>query len=215
METTSAASAASIPLPPLPARGTRAPLPSGGDFKRLLATQGINAPEQGTPNDAEARIMAAQIASKANVNAGVKREPVLAGMNTAQAPVAAPQRFMPLRQGPGAARTFTGSNSGSANTVEALRATTKFAPGPVATTVRSAPVVAQTIKRTLVNDQAQEPASPVATVRATEAYHFGLRAASQSQATDTQAAADVPPWFNNAMENALEKYSAMKATQAP
>ena len=80
METTSAASAASIPLPPLPARGTRAPLPRGDDFKSLLATQGIAAPESGKPSDAEARIMAAQIASKANVNAGVKREPVLAGI---------------------------------------------------------------------------------------------------------------------------------------
>ena len=207
METTSAASAASIPLPPLPARGTRAPLPRGDDFKSLLATQGIAAPESGKPSDAEARIVAAQIASKANVNAGVKREPVLAGMNTAQAPVAAPQRFKPLRQGPGAARTFAESSSGSANTVEALRATTKFAPGPVATTVRSAPVVALAIKRAQTNEDIQGPASPVATVKATEAYRFGLRAASQSQA------ADVPPWFNNAMENAIQKYEAMKSAQ--
>jgi len=208
----SALSSSQIPLPPLPARGTGAALPSRDDFKRLLATQGIDAPESGTLNDTQARIMAAQIAGKANVNAGVKRQPVVAGMNTAQAPIAAPQRFMPLRQGPGAARTFSASENGSTNTVEALRATSKFAPGPVTTTVQSAPVVAQAIKRAQENGEVQQATTAVSAVKATEAYSFGLRAASQSQA-EKAAAGDVPPWFSNAMESAIDKYQAMKTAQ--
>jgi len=213
METTATSAAAAIPLPPLAARGVNAPLPSSDDFKRLLATQGISAPESGTPSDAEARIMAAQIAGKANVHAGVKRDRVVAGMNTQTAPIPAPQRFMPLRQGPSAARAFTASPSGSANTVEALRATSKFAPGPVSTTVRAVPAVAQAVKRAPVQLppalQAQEAAAVPAPGDA-EVYRYGLRTASRSQAGEAPAG-EPPLWFGSAMENALKKYEAMKA----
>lgn len=218
MENTSAlTSSASIPLPPMPARGARGPVPNSGDFREMLATQGVQAPASGVPTETEARIAAAQIASKANVNAGVKRGRVLTGMDTAApaTPAVAPDRFLPLRQGPGAARNFTSSSNGSTNTVEALRATTKFAPGPVVNPnlTQAVPAVAKTIKRTAAEmalaESATSPAS-VALPKAVEAYTYGLRAASERKAGQGKPG-EVPPWFGGALENALDKYDAMKA----
>ncbi len=202
MDNTSPLTASSsIPLPPMPQRGTRDPAPSSGDFRAMLEMEGVRPPKTA----AEAQITAAQIASKANVNAGVKRDHVWTGMDTTApaAPAVASDRFMPLRQGPGAARTFSSSPSGSANTVEALRATTKFAPGPVVNPnlKQAVPAVAETIKRTAGNAEPVKAAAP----KAVEAYAFGLRAASENKPSD------VPPWFDGAVQNALDKYDAMKA----
>lgn len=201
MDNTSPLTASSsIPLPPMPQRGTRDAAPSSQDFRAMLEMEGVRAPKTA----AEAQITAAQIASKANVNAGVKRDHVWTGMDTTTpaAPPVASDRFMPLRQGPGAARTFSSSPNGSANTVEALRATTKFAPGPVVNPnlKQAVPAVAETIKRTAGKAEPIEAAP-----KAVEAYTYGLRAASENKP------GDVPPWFDGAVQNALDKYDAMKA----
>lgn len=167
----------------------------------MLATQGIKAPAGAVPTAAEAQIEAAQIAAKANVNMGVKRHPVLSGMQAPAMPAvpAAEGRFMPLRQGPSAARTFTGpSLGGPATSVETLRATAKFAPGPVNVPTRAIPVTARP-----VIPKAAETPTPVAPPKAIEAYTYGLRAASDSKS------AQVPAWFDGAVKNALDKYDAL------
>ena len=196
-------------LPPQP-QGN-APV-SNQDFRAMLATQGVKAPAGAVPTSAEAQIEAAQIAAKANVNMGVKRGPVLTGMQAPAAPVvpATAGRFMPLRQGPSAARAFTGpSQSTSVTTVEALRATTKFAPGPVGNPAfaKAVPAAARTAAAAAA---VEPPPAPVAPPQAVEAYTYGLRAASDSKA------AAVPAWFDGAVQNALDKYEALnKANKKP
>jgi hypothetical protein len=201
-------------LPPSPARGANAPEVSTEDFRAMLATQGVKAPAGAVPTAAEAQIEAAQIAAKAHVNAGVARQPVLTGkQQPATAITLPPSRFMPLREGPAAARAFTAPTSnGAANTLAGLRATTKFAPGPTSPlapkpTARgvaappSAPKLAET--PTVVTPPAPPPS-------AVEAYTYGLRAASQN------TSGDVPSWFGDAMQQGLDKYDALsKANKKP
>jgi len=182
-------------LPPAPARGANAPDVSNEDFRAMLGTQGIKAPAGAIPTAAEAQIEAAQIAAKAHVNVGVARQPVLTGKQPqpAAAIVQTPGRFMPLREGPAAARAFTAppTSNGAANTLAGLRATTKFAPGPTGplspmkpfakppAVPPSAPKVAET--------QVTPPTAPPSAV---EAYTYGLRA----------------------MQQGLDKYDAMNKT---
>jgi hypothetical protein len=209
---TSAVSSTS--LPPLPQHGARAPAVTNEDFRALMASQGLQAPASGTPTEAEARIAAAQIAAKANVRTAVKHGRVLAGMDTTPAATvapAAPGRFMPLRQGPAAARAFTapGSPGATASTVESLRATSKFSTGPVADPNR--PQAAAAIARTqkIAMEKAAAAAAHSAPVRvpapkAIEAYTYGLRAAGQTRD------AELPAWFDDAVQNGIDKYAAMK-----
>jgi len=199
-------------LPPMPARGAGAPLPTTEDFKALLASQGLKS-SGGVPSEDEARIAAAQIAAKAEVNARVKRDPVVAGMNTsAAAPISTPAgRFMPLRQGPSAARTFSGTNEQSGdNTLAGLRATSKFPPGPVRPTIFPASVPAAGHAAPAQSASKAETAAPaVSAPKVVEAYNFGLRNAGKSERAATQ---EVPEWFGGAMEAGLQKYEAMKRT---
>lgn len=186
-------------LPPQPAQGPSAT--PNQDFREMLATQGIKAPAGAVPTAAEAQIEAAQIAAKANVNMGVKRQPVLSGMQTTAAPTvsATEGRFLPLRQGPSAARAFTGTSPGGpATSVETLRATTKFAPGPVNAPSRAIPATARPVIA-----KPDETPGAVAPPKAVEAYTYGLRAASDAKS------ARVPAWFDGAVQNALDKYDAL------
>ncbi len=202
------ASMPSVPLPPRPQLGTRDPAPSAQDFRSMLETEGVRPPKTA----AEAKITAAQIADKAGVNARVTRDHVWNGMDTtpAAAPAVAPDRFLPLRQGPSAARIYNSpSGTGAATSVETLRATAKFAPGPVNTAglAQAAPAVAQSIKRTAAKTDAEAEAATTADEPpAVEAYNFGLRAAADNKP------GSVPPWFSSAMQNGLDKYAAMKAS---
>jgi hypothetical protein len=201
-------------LPPAPARGANAPEASTEEFRNMLATQGVKAPAGAVPTAAEAQIEAAQIAAKAHVNMGVSRQPVLSGKTPQSATTIAPNpgRFMPLREGPAAARVFTApASNGAANTLAGLRATTKFAPGPtsplaVKPTARGAaapppapvPIISET--PTAVTAPVTPPPSAV------EAYTYGLRAAAQKKPSD------VPPWFGDAMQQGLDKYDALNKT---
>jgi len=200
-------------LPPHAAQGANAPTVNTQDFRALLATQGVKPPAGAVPTTAEAQIEAAQIAAKANVNMGVKRGPVLTGMQQPQTPaVPAPttERFMPLRQGPSAARTYTGSVSGAPTTsVETLRATSKFAPGPVASPVKTVPALAR--PKTDAVPQAAPQVTPAETtpLRAVEAYTYGLKAAAE------QKPSEIPAWFDDAVQNAFEKYDAMNKAKTP
>jgi len=205
-------------LPPHAARGANAPAVNTQDFRALLATQGVKPPAGDVPTTAEAQIEAAQIAAKANVNMGVKRGPVLTGMQQPQTPaVPAPttERFMPLRQGPSAARTYTGSVSGAPTTsVETLRATSKFAPGPVAGPVKTVPALARPKADTAAQAMTQTTTAQVITpettpLRAVEAYTYGLKAATE------QTPAEIPAWFDDAVQNAFEKYDAMNKAKTP
>jgi hypothetical protein len=193
----------SIPLPPVAQRGSRDPAPSAQDFRSMLETEGVRPPKTA----AEAKITAAQIADKAGVNARVKRDHVWTGMYTtpAAAPAVTPDRFMPLRQGPTAARVFNSSSGGgSAASVETLRATTKFAPGSVSNATQAVPAVAQSIKRTAAKAETETAVATASPPAAVEAYTYGLRAAAGDKT------GDVPPWFSSEMQNALDKYDAMK-----
>ncbi len=137
------------------------------------------------PTAQEAQITAAQIAAQANVLGPLKRDPIVpgAGMNSQPAaPVAqpVPGKFFPLhRQIAVPQGQTTPSRAVAPTTVEALRATNKFAPGPL----------------TGNNSAAQRFSVPQTVTPPT------------STATPAQ---DVPPWFNQAMQN-LDKYDAMKA----
>ncbi len=208
MDSTSPLTASnSLPLPPMPMRGTRDPAPNSEDFRAMLEMEGVKPPKSA----AEAQITAAQIASKANVNAGVKRDPVLSGMQPhTPTPVATtPGKFFDLRQGPGAAKAYSGAPI--ANTVAALRATSKFAPGSVRdpSLSQSVPAVAESIKRIPLPDEVSEDGNDIAATmtvpKAVEAYSYGLRAT-----TDTKNN-KVPAWFDDAVESNLEKLQALKS----
>jgi hypothetical protein len=195
-------------LPPAPARGANAPAVSQEDFRAMLATQGVKAPAGAVPTTAEAQIEAAQIAAKAHVKMGVTRDPVLSGKQPQPATTVAPMegRFMPLREGKSAARTFSAPSNTAINTLPGLRATTKFAPGPstMATTAKAAPRAAAPAEEP-TNVPVQTP-SPSVPPNAVEAYSYGLRAASQNKP------GDVPTWFGDAMQQGLEKYDALNKT---
>lgn len=198
-------------LPPTPARGANAPEVSTEEFRNMLATQGIKAPAGAVPTAAEAQIEAAQIAAKAHVKMGVAREPVLSGKAPQPAATVTPElgRFMPLRQGPTAARTFTTPSNTAVNTLPGLRATTKFAPGPssMATTAKIAPRAAEPAAPA---DVAAQTAPTTPPANAVEAYTYGLRAASQNRP------GDVPSWFGEALQQGLDKYDALsKANKKP
>ena len=211
-------------LPPMPAQGNRASGVNSLPFKDMLAAQGIQSPISGSlPSEAEAKISAAQIASKANVHAALKREPVLAGMATTPPPVVpATGRFMPLRQGPGAARNFlaTTPQAAAANSVQGLRATTKFAPGPLANPnlAKAVPAVARSLKSPSPAPvaPARDSAMHVSAPQAAEVYAFGLRATTAAISGDPDAGqtqgGQIPPWFDSALQSGLEKYQAMKKT---
>jgi hypothetical protein len=190
--------APAYPLAPLPQRGTRDAAPSDQDFRALMAQQGLQIPK--TADDA--RVTAAQIAGKAEVRAGVARGRVVAGMDTTPAAriQAEPGRFMPLRQGKSAARLYSGP-SYSAATAESVRATQKFAPRTLANPdlKEAVPAVAKSLKRA-PRDVAEAP-------KAHEAYAYGLRAASKDKP------GDVPPWFGDAMQDAHDKYKALKSAK--
>lgn len=152
------------------------------------------------------------IAAKANVNAGVKRDRVLAGMNTAAAPVPAvvPGRFMPLRQNATTARALTPPVSqNAANTVAGLRATTKFAPGPLTNPnlAHAVPAAGQALKRAPAAGDAG-----VSSLKASELYSYGLRAASEIKLGVNR---EPPAWFEGAVNNAMDKYQGMKAAPNP
>lgn len=184
----------------------------------MLATQGVKPPSGAVPTATEAQIEAAQIAGKANVRTSVKTERVLTGMAppvvapAPSTPPGMPGRFMSLRQGPGAARNFTApSPEGvAANTVEGLRATTKFAPGPVGNPIlqKVVPAVART-QAAKAAAETQDPVANTAAPKAVEAYTYGLRAASQNKA------GQVPDWFGGAMKNGLDKYDALIKEKKP
>ena len=141
------------------------------------------------PTAQEAQITAAQIAAQANVLGPLKRDPIVpgAGMNsqpTTPTVQPVPGKFFPLHhqmvvpQG-----QTTPSRAVAPTTVEALRATSKFAPGPITTNT----------------SVAQRYSAP--------------QAVAPSAATPTATPAQgIPPWFNQAMQN-LDKYDAMKAGQ--
>lgn len=197
-------------LPPQPAQSAGGPAAANQDFREMLATQGIKAPAGAVPTAAEAQIEAAQIAAKANVNMGVKRQPVLTGMQQPQpATVIAPNpgRFLPLRQGPSAARVYTGPVGTPTASVESLRATAKFAPGPVVNTVKTVPALART-----TNTDVEETPAQTTPPSAVEAYTYGLRAASENK-MGTNAPSQVPPWFDGAVQNALDKYAALNKVE--
>ena len=208
MDSTSPLTASSsMPLPPLPMRGTRDAAPNPEDFKAMLEMEGVKAPKSA----AEAQITAAQIASKANVNARAKRDPVLSGMEQpAQQQVeTTPDKFFNLRQDPHAAKMYSGAPV--ANTVAALRATNKFAPGSVRNPAlsQSVPAVAESIKRIPLPDEVSEDGSDLATTmtlpKAVEAYSYGLRAATDSKSSK------MPAWFDSAVQTNLDKLDALKA----
>ena len=200
-------SSSSMPLPPLPMRGTRDAAPNTEDFRAMLEMEGVKAPK----NAAEAQITAAQIASKANVNAAVKRDPVLSGMEqrAPQQVATTPGKFFDLRQGPGAAKAYSGAPV--PNTVAALRATSQFAPGPVRdpNLSQSVPAVGVSIKRIPLPDEVSEDGDALATTmtapKAVEAYSYALRAATDTKTTK------VPAWFDDAVQHNLEKLEALKA----
>lgn len=215
-----------LPLAPLAPRGARTAAPDAESFKQLLASQGVKIPgniEAGGPmSEAEARVTAAQIASKAGVNAGVKRDRVVAGMETDRPAVAAqPGRFMALRQGPGAARIYNGpttSVEAASTSLAGLKATQKFAPGPTGVQRFTPPVVANAIKHgptdaSSVNSGESSARPSVSAPKAAEAYAYGLEAAAGDVARGKHAG-EVPPWFQGAMQNALNKYDALKADPA-
>ncbi|MBY0511672.1 MAG: hypothetical protein K2P94_16160 [Rhodospirillaceae bacterium] len=186
---------APLPVPPpAPARGAHAPEVGAEDFRAMLATQGVKAPAGAIPTAAEAQIEAAQIAAKAHVNIGVARQPVLTGRQPQPTAIVAPApgRFMPLREGPAAARAFTApAPTGAANTLAGLRATTKFAPGPTGplspmkptAKTAAAPPSAPHVPMT-------QTAPPAVPPHAVDAYTYGLRA----------------------MQQGLDKYDAMSKT---
>jgi hypothetical protein len=186
----------------VPGQGAAAPALGVQTFKDMLQSQSRPAsPTGGVPSEAEAKITAAQIASQANVRTGLKHDPVVAGMNTAARPpiAAQPGRFIPLHEGPGGARNFTAPAQNTANTsVESLRATSKFSPGPVnnAGLAKPAPVLARAQK--IVPPEAV-PSPPPA-----ETFAYGLGAAGSG------SPAQVPAWFDSAVQDALNKYDAMK-----
>ena len=197
----------SFPLPPLPLRGTRDGAVSPEDFKALLAQEGLDAPNSA----AETAITAAQIAAKAHVNLRAQREPVIPRIerDAPAAPAPTPGRFMPLREGPAAARAFVTppGQSAIANSLSGLRSAHKFAPGSVRKThlAQSVPAVA----RTVADAKASGLTERMAAKKVAEAYAFGT-------ATPNAAAApvqDPPEWFADAMQNGLEKLEAMKAQQ--
>jgi len=144
------------------------------------------------PSAREAQLTAAQIAAQANVLGPLKRDPIVpgAGMNTqaaAPVPSAVPGKFFPLHRAPVVAQGQTSPSRVIApTTVESLRATQKYATGPVATT----------------NSVAQRYAIPQTT---------GPQVAVPKTAPSTPAQ-DLPPWFTQAMQN-LDKYDAMKANR--
>ncbi len=211
-QTAPLASSSEIPLPPLPQRGTRSPAPTSADFRELLASQGVKPPADGKPmSETEARIAAAQIASKANVNASVKRDRQWSGMTQAPAapvPAAAANsgRFLPLHAGPSAARLYTTPAVPAGETVTSLRAATKFAPGPVASPIakNNTPAVAAAVKR--AQENGVEPR--VAVPEGADAYAYGLHAAAAGKQNQ------LPPWFSGAMSDAMDKYDSLKATPA-
>jgi hypothetical protein len=175
-------------LPPAPARGAGAPEVSTEDFRAMLATQGVKAPAGAVPTAAEAQIEAAQIAAKAHVNMGVSRQPVLSGKAPQPATTVAPTpgRFMPLREGPAAARAFTApAPTGAANTLAGLRATTKFAPGPTGPLSPMKPMA-----KPAAVPPPPVPETPTVPPNAVDAYTYGLRA----------------------MQQGLDKYDAMNKT---
>jgi hypothetical protein len=209
-------------LPPQPAQKKGAPA-NAQDFREMLATQGVSAPKGGVPTGAEAQIEAAQIAGKANVAMGVKRGPVLSGMQQPQSPtVVAPagERFLPLRQGPSAARIYNGlPQAPMASSVDELRATTKFATGRTpSAALKTSPVLTRTTPRGSdpALEQAGEQAAAqiagtTAAPKAVEAYNYGLRAASENTMGEKKQNL-VPSWFDSAVEKGLDKYNALNST---
>ena len=196
--TTPLISAPAYPLAPSPQHGVRDAAPSDQDFRTMMAQQGLQIPK----NADEARITAAQIAGKAEVRAGVSRAPVLTGMDTTPpAPIQTqPGRFMDLRQGKSAARLYSGPTY-SGVSVDSLKAARKFSPRMLTNPdlKDAVPAVANSVKK-MAADVAQLP-------KAHEAYAYGLRAASKDKP------AEVPPWFGEAMQDALGKYDALKSAK--
>lgn len=206
MDTTSPLLGAnSFPLPPLPMRGTRDGAVKQEDFKALLAQEGLDAPK----NAAEATVTAAQIAAKAHVNLRATRTPQLSGKPPAAPAVPAPQagRFMPLREGPAAARAFVdpAGQGAVSNSLAGLRAGHKFAPGPVGRTSLSQAVPA--VARTTNDAKASGKIDRMTAAKAAEAYAFGKEAAKAAPAPGQI----VPDWFTGAMGNGLDKLEALRA----
>jgi len=184
---------ASSPRPSVPSMPAAGGMESFGDFMsgELARQKAAGTVANGrVPTAAEAQITAAQIASQANVLGPLKRDPIVpgAGMNTQPtAPVVqpVPGKFFPLHRGaPVVAQgQTTPSRAIAPATVESLRATSKFAPGAVATHTSAA-------------QRFMAPATPITPTAPLP----------KSGATPAQ---DMPPWFNQAMQN-LDKYDALK-----
>lgn len=140
---TSAATQSTPTAPSVPSVG-------GASFGDIMAGELARQKAAGTiangrvPSAQEAQITAAQIAAQANVLGPLKRDPVVpgAGMNSqpsvpAVQPV--PGKFFPLhRQMVVPQGQTTPSRAVAPTTVEALRATNKYAPGPVTTNMSAA-----------------------------------------------------------------------------
>ncbi len=138
-------------LNPLAATASRPVLPSipagagvgDGGFQDMLAGELARQKAAATvngrvPSAQEAQITAAQIAAQANVLGPLKRDPIIpgAGMNTQPvAPVQpVPGKFFPLHHTPVVPQGQTvPSRAVAPTTVEKLRATSKYGPGPVTT----------------------------------------------------------------------------------
>lgn len=189
-----------FPLPPLPMRSARDGAVKSEDFKALLAQEGIDAPN----SVAGAQITAAQIAAKAHVNLRAQRNPDVPHAAQAAPVAATPGRFMPLREGPAAARAFVAPAGESAvtNSSAGMRTTQKFATGSARKPYleKAVPAGARTI------NAAQESGLIKRTLaaKAAEAYAFGANAAPRQ---------GVPEWFAGAMENGYAKLDALKAQQ--
>ena len=193
---TSAATQTSPTAPSMPAMGGG----GGGAFGDILAGELARQKAAGTvangrvPSAQEAQLTAAQIAAQANVLGPLKRDPIVpgAGMNSQPTtPTVQPVqgKFFPLHRDMVVPQgQTTPSRAVAPTTVEALRATNKFAPGPVTTNMSAA-------QRYSI-PQTTTPQAPATT----------------SQASTATGAQGIPPWFNQAMKN-LDKYDAMKAGQ--
>ena len=140
MDLTALTASATRPNPAMPSMPAVGGADSFGDFMsgELARQKAAGTLANGhVPSAQEAQITAAQIAAQANVLGPLKRDPVVAGagMNTqTAAPVAqpVPGKFFPLhRQMVVPPGQTTPSRAVAPTTVEALRATNKFAPGPV------------------------------------------------------------------------------------
>lgn len=154
--------------------------------------------------EAEVIVQTAQIAAAANVFPTFKRtgaKGAAAEAGQAQAAQAAGQmRFMPIKRD-GAERALTAARREAAPTgVDELKARTRFAPGAIMP--GRAALAPATLAVATAAQGDHVAAQPKAS--AEEAHVFGRRAAAGA------TPAEMPPWFDQAMLDAIDKYKAMQ-----